>query len=130
DMAKLGNMTKLNPAITYAAKSTEDKRASIPTQLSDARGLAEREGLEILGEYQDEAKSAYHASRGDGLAQAREHAERLAAEHGSCALIVQHSDRLARGDGIVAQHLVELLLWARKAGVRIRSCQDDTTGEN
>ncbi len=44
--------------------------------------------------------------------------------------MVQHTDRLARGDGIVAEHLVGLLLWARRVGVCIRSVEDDSTGEN
>jgi DNA invertase Pin-like site-specific DNA recombinase len=39
-------------------------------------------------------------------------------------LAVQHSDRLARGDGVAAAHLVEYALWAGKAGVRIASVQD------
>ena len=42
-------------------------------------------------------------------------------------LWVQHSDRLARGDGIVARHMVELALWAWKVGVKIRCVQDDQT---
>lgn len=57
-------------------------------------------------------------------------AERLAAEHGECHLIVQHSDRLARGDGIQAAHLVEYALWALKSGVKIRSLQDPGTFEH
>ena len=118
------------PAIIYAAKSTDDVHGSIPTQIADCEGMASREGWMIAGTYSDEAASAYHGNRGDGLVRAREHAEQLASEHGECALIVQHTDRLARGDGIAAQHLVEVLLWARRAGVRIRSIQDDSTGEN
>lgn len=117
-------------AVIYAAKSTDDPRGSIATQLADARGFAEREGLTVAEAYDDEAASAYHGNRGDGLARAREHAAELAAEHGSASLVVQHTDRLARGDGVAAQHLVEVLLWARKSGVRIRSVQDDSTGEN
>ena len=88
------------------------------------------DGLTVAATYSDEAKSAYHGSRGPGLVQAREHAEALAAEHGICAIVVQHTDRLARGDGVVAEHLVGLLLWARKADVCIRSVEDDSTGEN
>ena len=34
------------PAVLYAAKSTEDTRGSIPTQLDDGRDMAEREGWE------------------------------------------------------------------------------------
>jgi DNA invertase Pin-like site-specific DNA recombinase len=113
-------------AIVYAAKSSEDKHGSIPTQLEDGRALCERDGLTVVGEYQDEAKSAFSGNRGDGLAKAREHAERIA----PCALVVQHSDRLARGDGVNAQHLIEIAMWARKAGIKIRSAQDDSTCEN
>ena len=49
------------------------------------------------------------------------------AEREGSALIVQHSDRLARGDGDRAQHLVEIVLWARKAGVTLKSVQDPQT---
>src|SRR4051794_10617594 len=96
------------PAVLYAAKSTEDKRGSIGTQFEDSRAAAE--GREIVAEYHDEAASAFKSDRGPGLKAALEHAERLA----PCALIVQHSDRLARGDGKRAAHLVEHALWALK----------------
>ena len=46
--------------VIYAAKSTEDKRGSIADQLKDCREFAEREGWEIVGEFTDENKSAYH----------------------------------------------------------------------
>jgi DNA invertase Pin-like site-specific DNA recombinase len=118
------------PAVLYAAKSTADPRGSIDTQCADCKAMAAREGWTVVGVYSDEAASAYRGNRGNGLVQAREHAERLAAEHGEAMLLVQHTDRLARGDGIAAQHLVEVLLWALKAGVRVRSVEDDSTGEN
>jgi DNA invertase Pin-like site-specific DNA recombinase len=111
-------------AILYAAKSTSDPKGSIDTQLEDGRQLSEHEGWQVMCEYQDEAKSAYHGSRGDGLTRAKQHAEQLAAEGYATMLVVQHSDRLARGDGVQAQHLVEMKLWADKAGVTIRSIQD------
>jgi DNA invertase Pin-like site-specific DNA recombinase len=97
-------------AVIYAAKSTADVHGSIPTQLEDGRRLCERDGLTVAAEYHDEAKSAYHGSRGDGLARAKEHAKRIAAEHGEAALVVQHTDRLARGDAIQAAHLIEVVL--------------------
>src|SRR5205823_2563912 len=50
--------------------------------------------------------------------------ERLSAEQGTCALIVQHSDRLARGDAKQARHLVEIVLWAVKNEVQLLSVQD------
>jgi hypothetical protein len=37
----------------YAAKSTEDKHGSIPTQLEDCRQMAEREGWTVVGEFHD-----------------------------------------------------------------------------
>lgn len=112
-------------AIIYAAKSTEDKRGSIPTQLQDCRAFAGRERLEIVGEYADEAASAWSGDRGPELAVALSHAEQIGA-----ALLVQHSDRLARGDARQARHLIEIYLWALKAGVVLRSVQDDSTFEN
>ena len=113
------------PAILYAAKSTEDVHGSIPTQLDDGRQLAEREELEVVGKYFDESASAYKGNRGPELAAAIEHAERIGA-----SLIVQHSDRLARGDGKQARHLAELFFFANRAGVTLRSVQDPSTFEN
>lgn len=40
---------------------------------------------------------------------------------------MQHSDRLARGDGINARHLIQLVFWAGQNGVTLRSVQDDST---
>jgi len=115
------------PAVLYAAKSTEDVHGSIPTQLADGRELAEREGLDVVDELSDEAASAYKGDRGAGLARALEQAEDHARVSGEAVLIVQHSDRLARGDGRQAKHLVEYALWAIKANVRILSVQDPQT---
>ena len=42
-------------------------------------------------------------------------------------MIVDHSDRLARGDGKKAKHLVEYAIWAIKADVTICSVQDPQT---
>lgn len=117
-------------AILYAAKSTADVRDSIGTQLAEARRLAERDGYEVFGEHSEEAKSAYHGSRGEELVAARESAAALAADGHDVGLFVQHTDRLARGDGKEAQHLAEIVFWARKADVKIRSVQDDYTTEN
>jgi DNA invertase Pin-like site-specific DNA recombinase len=113
-------------AIVYAAKSTEDTHGSIPTQLEDGRNMAAREGWEIAGEYTDEAASAWSGDRGPELAAAMAHATEIA----PCVLIVQHSDRLARGDGRTARHLGELYFWAIKADVQLRSVQDDSTFTN
>jgi DNA invertase Pin-like site-specific DNA recombinase len=112
------------PCVIYAAKSTSDLKGSIPDQLADGRKLAAARGFEVVAEHQDEAASAYHGDRGPGLAAALTACERLSAEHGSCALIVQHSDRLARGDAKQARHLIEVVLWAIKSGVQLLSVQD------
>jgi DNA invertase Pin-like site-specific DNA recombinase len=114
-------------AVAYAAKSTADPRGSIRTQLVDCRDLAERDGLDLVAEYHDEAASAFKGNRGPGLASAMAECERLAVEHGSCALVVQHSDRLARGDVQRAAHLIEYRVWALKHDVMILSVQDPQT---
>ena len=116
-------------AVIYAAKSTRDPRGSIPTQLADGRALAGREGWTVVAEYDDEAASAYKGNRGGGLAAAKSHVERLAAEGEDVVLVVQHADRLARGDGVTADHLVEIALWARRVRARITSVQDPMTFE-
>jgi len=70
--------------------------------------MAEREGWEVVAEFSDEAFSAYSGNRGPGLAQARA----TAALHAPAVLLVQHSDRLARGAGDApgaAEHLAEIL---------------------
>ena len=115
------------PVVIYAAKSTKDKHDSIPTQLEDCRKLSEREGWEVVSEFSDEGFSAYSGNRGRGLSDAMAECERLVGEHGTCALLVQHSDRLARGDGHVARHVVEFTLWSIKTRVRIISKQDPET---
>jgi site-specific DNA recombinase len=112
-------------AILYAAKSTEDVHDSIPAQLAECRGMANDEGFPVDGEYQDEAASAFKADRGPGLAAALEHVERIKG-----VLIVQHSDRLARGDGRTARHLAEIYFWALRRNVTLRSVQDDSTFTN
>jgi DNA invertase Pin-like site-specific DNA recombinase len=114
--------------VLYAAKSTEDRRGSIPDQLRDCQAAAgSSDDRLIVDEYHDEACSAYHADRGPGLIDAMRHTEQLAAEHGTAELWAQHSDRLARGDGRTARHAVEIALWALKRDVRVRTIQDPDT---
>lgn len=112
-------------AILYAAKSTKDEKGSIPTQLGDAETAALAEGRTIAERYADENESAYHGNRGPKLEAALDHAERIGAE-----LWVQHSDRLARGDGVKARHLVQLVFEAKGRGIRLRSVEDDASLEN
>ncbi len=117
-------------AIIYAAKSSADEKDSIGTQLADGRKLAADEGREVAGEYHEESKTAYSGSRGDELVKACEHAAALAAEGHDVALIVQHTDRLARGDAVKGKHLVEYQLWSLKAGITLRSKQDPRACES
>jgi DNA invertase Pin-like site-specific DNA recombinase len=117
------------PAVIYAAKSTEDKHGSIASQLADCRKMAAENGWSVVGEYQDEGFSAYSRSRGPGLAEAREHAARAAAESGITAtLVTQHSDRLSRGAGDkpgAPDALIEIWHAERRRDVHLRSVQDD-----
>lgn len=116
------------PCVLYAAKSNEDVHGSLTTQLDDCRrGVADAGDREIVAEFCDEAVSAFKRSRGPGLAETLRETEALASEHGEAELWVQHSDRLARGDGRMARHLVEIALWALKANVAVRSVEDPDT---
>ena len=116
-------------AVVYAAKSTQDKHKSIPTQLEDCRQMAAENEWEVVGEYQDEGFSAYSKSRGPGLAEAREHAARIAAECGETVMLVaQHSDRFSRGAGDkprAPDALIEIWHAERRRDVHLRSVQDD-----
>jgi DNA invertase Pin-like site-specific DNA recombinase len=116
------------PCVIYAAKSTEDRRGSIPEQLRECREAIEADPRRrLVAHYKDEKFSAYRRDRGPGLADATQHAEDLAAEHGIAELWAQHSDRIARGDGRRARHTVEIALWALKRDVRVRTVQDPDT---
>jgi hypothetical protein len=70
----------------------------------------------VVAEYSDEAASAFKGNRGAGLTAAKDAAITAGAE-----LWVQRSDRLARGDGITADHLAEVWFALRRHGVRLRS---------
>jgi len=119
------------PAVTYSAKSTEDLRGSLLTQEADTLAAMNREGgRRFVAAYSDEGKSAFSGNRGVGLAHAKAHAAKLAAEHGKAELWVQHSDRLARGDGLTADHVGEVYFAMRKVNVRLRSVQDDSNLED
>ncbi|HYQ79728.1 MAG TPA: recombinase family protein [Solirubrobacterales bacterium] len=120
------------PCVIYAAKSTQDRHKSIPTQIEDCREMAEREGWEVFSDpkrFKDEGFSAYSGNRGPGLERAKRAAAAAAAERGTTAvLLVQHSDRLARGAGDrpgAADSLVEIWHQMRRADVHIRSVQND-----
>src|SRR4051794_14960440 len=113
------------PAVIYGAKSTEDRRESIPDQLRACREMCEREGWTIVGEYHDEGFSAFSGNRGDDLVAAREHAARAARESGTVAMLVcRRSDRISRGAGDrpgASEALVEIWHASRRANVHLRS---------
>lgn len=117
------------PAVLYAAKSTQDKHKSIPTQLEDGRKKAEEEGWEVVGEFQDEGFSAYSGNRGPGLERAKRAAQEAAKERSQiCMLVAQHSDRFARGAGDkpgAADSLIEIWNAMRRVDVHLRSFQND-----
>jgi DNA invertase Pin-like site-specific DNA recombinase len=115
-------MSEPTMAVIYAAKSTEDRHGSIPTQLADCRALAERERLEVVGEFTDEAFSAYSGNRGPGLERAKALATRVAAEHDRCVLVAQDADRFARGAGDApgaADHLGEVYFAMKRQRVEL-----------
>src|SRR4051794_28867788 len=119
--------TSVVPAVVYAAKSTEDVHGSIPTQIEDCVAALESAGRTLYAPpLSDEGYSAYHGNRGPRLAEAKRLAVEAAREHGQAELWVQHSDRLARGDGEKADHLGELFFEMRRQHVRLRSVQDDS----
>lgn len=122
--------TPMVPAVLYAAKSTQDKHLSIPTQLQNCREKVEEEGWLVVGEYHDENFSAYSGNRGPDLKKAEAHADRAADEYGCTAmLVVQHSDRLARGAGDApgaSDSLIEVWHRLRRKDVHVRSFQNDT----
>jgi DNA invertase Pin-like site-specific DNA recombinase len=116
-------------AVIYAAKSSEDRHGSIPTQLEDARGKCEREGWEVVGEFSDEGFSAYSGNRGPELELALTAAGKSAATSGEIVVfVVQHSDRISRGAGLKPNDpkaLIEIWHEQRRLNVHLRSVQDD-----
>lgn len=121
-------------AILYAAKSTQDRRRSIDTQLEDAREFAEENGWTVVdpphkAAYKDEGFSAYSGNRGPDLRLAEQHAARIAAATGKpCMLIAQAADRFARGAGDApgaSEHLVEIWTRWRRVNVHMRTVEDD-----
>ena len=118
-------------AVIYGAKSSPDEKGSVDSQHAECRAYAERNGWTIAEPvYGDENASAYKGSRGPGLAAAKSHAARLAAAGDvKVVLLAFATDRLARGDGKQAAHLVEHVLEANGAHYRIATVSDDLGGD-
>src|SRR5439155_19213313 len=87
------------------------------------------QGWTVDSEFADEAVSGFKKSRGPQLVAAKTRAAELAAEGADVVLLVHVSDRLARGDGKTAAHLVEHVLDGLKAGYRIESATENLGGE-
>jgi hypothetical protein len=114
--------------LSYAAKSTKDPKGSTERQLARIAAAIAAEGREPYGRaYVDEGATAFHGNRGADLAAVMAEAERLTAAGDQVSLWVDHSDRTSRGDGVEARHTVEMMLWALKAGVQLRSVRDPDT---
>lgn len=118
------------PAVIYAAKSTQDKHLSIPTQIKDCQAKAVDEDWEVVDEFKDEGFSAYSGNRGPGLERAKRAAADAATDSGGiCMLVAQHSDRFARGAGDqpgAADSLIEIWHAMRRENVHLRSKQNDS----
>ena len=117
------------PCVIYAAKSTEDKHASIPEQITDCHAMAAEQGWEVVGVFSDEGFSAYSGNRGPDLLAAQDLAARVAAERGVIAMLcAQAHDRFARGAGDrpgAPQSLGELWHANRRRNVHLRTVEDD-----
>ena len=116
---RVGNIMESHvPCVVYAAKSTEDVRGSIETQIGDCPGSNRAAGRPPcrLGTYRRGRFSLpwQPRSRPRGC-QTGCRAPRCPARW--FELWVQHSDRLARGDGLAADHLAEVFFEMRRAGV-------------
>jgi site-specific DNA recombinase len=117
-------MTGDLPRIHYASRSKEEEAGKDSTG-DQLASLSEKFGPPAA-EYADHA-SGYTKDRGDALQRAMEHAARLADEHGRAELCVFKSERLARGSGRKdeARSVMEVYVEMRRAGVDLRSVEDD-----
>jgi hypothetical protein len=90
-------------AVDDTPKSTKYAQGSIPMQSVDCTATAEREEWSVDATDRAATSSANEQSRGDGLVQAREHAERRAEARGEPVLAVQRTDRLVEGHVVDAR---------------------------
>jgi DNA invertase Pin-like site-specific DNA recombinase len=102
-------------AVAYYRKSNDDDGSSIEQQREWARAAAQKEGVEIVREFADQAKKGHQtASRTafhEMLAFCQEQARRRAPVQ---AVVCWHTNRFSRADSIETNHYLHLF---REAGV-------------
>ena len=87
----------LVPCVTYAAKSTEDIRGSIPDQLRDCAAAIDQAGDRLfVADTRTRLVRHFTGNRGPGLADAMQHAEALVAKYGAAP---RHKDWVRAGRG-------------------------------
>jgi DNA invertase Pin-like site-specific DNA recombinase len=117
------------PCVIYAARSQAEEpgKDSTGDQVAIIRERLEREPNRVVyGEPHADHATGYKGNRGPGLEAAMAAAVR-AAEGGTAELWVWKSERLARGSGRKdeARSVLEVYVDMRRAGVDIRSVEDD-----
>lgn len=106
----------LVPAATYIRMSGEKQERSPGQQAAELRGLAEREGLEVVESFSDEAVSGDSGTeRRPGLAALQQAVKARRVK----AVLAWHTRRLSRQDPMDALELYNVL---RKAGCRLVTC--------
>jgi DNA invertase Pin-like site-specific DNA recombinase len=118
------------PVVVYAARSQAEEpgKDSTGDQIAHILRRIESEGGRfVYGEPWADHASGYHGNRGPDLERAMRAAERAVAEHGRAELWVFKSERLARGSGRKdeARSVMEVYVECRRAGVELRSVEDD-----
>jgi DNA invertase Pin-like site-specific DNA recombinase len=120
--------------LAFERKSTDDpndstggQRAAIDTAAAAEDARAGRDPVPVR-HFAVAGRSAFRG-RIPELEEVKRACEEAVARYGRwrVELWCDHSDRFARGDGVQAAHLVQLVLWAREAGVTLRSVKDDGT---
>lgn len=117
------------PVVALGVRSQEEEpgKDSAGDQMRIAREAALAEpGRFLYAEHVDHG-SGFRGNRGKETEAALEDATRAAAEHGSAELWVFKSERLGRGSGRKdeARSVLEVYVEMRRAGVDLRSVEDD-----
>lgn len=114
-------------ALGVRSQDEEEGKDSAANQVKIARERAlEEPGRFLYSEHIDHG-SGYSGNRGKDTQEALDSAKRAAAEYGHAELWVFKSERLARGSGRKdeARSVLEVFVEMRRAGVDLRSVEDD-----